>query len=104
MVLANKPVFGPIRDKLGVITRAFFAQKDFQDTTILNHFYTSLENTLRDDDQTSENAIYIGMSLREFVWKFRLQTLILFKLLILQKKVGHRSFCTTSADEAWVTT
>lgn len=88
VVLANKPVFGPIRDKLGVITRAFFAQRDFENTEILEHFYKSLEHALKDDDQTSENAIYMGMSLRELVWKFRLQTLVMLKLLLLQKKVG----------------
>jgi hypothetical protein len=88
VVLANKPVFGPIRDKLGVITRTFFAQRDFEDTLILEHFYSSLELALRDQEQTGEAAIYMGMSLRELVWKFRLQTLILFKLLLLQRKVS----------------
>jgi len=30
VVLARKPVFGPIREKLGVVTRAWFLQKDFE--------------------------------------------------------------------------
>ena len=87
VVLANKPIFGPIRDKLGVITRAFFAQKDFEDITILEHFHSSLVLALRNGEQTGENAIYMGMSLRELVWKFRMQTLVLFKLMLLQRKV-----------------
>ena len=30
VVLARMPVFGPIREKLGVVTRAYFLQRDFQ--------------------------------------------------------------------------
>jgi hypothetical protein len=30
VVLARKPVFGPIREKLGVVTRAWFLQRDFE--------------------------------------------------------------------------
>jgi hypothetical protein len=30
VVLARMPVFGPIREKLGVVTRAYFMQKDFE--------------------------------------------------------------------------
>lgn len=41
--MANKPVFGCIRDKLGVVTRALFAQRDFADRSILVDFYHSLE-------------------------------------------------------------
>lgn len=87
IVLANKPVFGPIRDKLGVITRTFFAQRDFSNTDLLVDFHASLQHTSQDDDQTSESALYMALSLREFVYKFRLQTLTLFKLLLLQRKV-----------------
>lgn len=87
VVLANKPIFGPIRDKLGVITRAFFAQRDFDETEILEHFYQSLVHAVKDDEQTDESAISMGVSVREIVWKFRMQTLTLFKLLLLQKRV-----------------
>jgi len=30
VVLARQPVFGPIREKLGVVTRAWFMQRDFE--------------------------------------------------------------------------
>lgn len=87
VVLANRPIFGPIRDKLGVITRAFFAQRDFEETEILEHFHHSLIHALQDEEQTDENAINMGMSVRELIWKFRMQTLTLFKLMLLQKRV-----------------
>lgn len=72
VVLASKPVFGPIRDKLGVITRAFFAQKDFGETSILVDFFASLESGLggamssssnaKANLEMEENAMYMGAS------------------------------------------
>ncbi|KAI0357549.1 hypothetical protein OH77DRAFT_1476284 [Trametes cingulata] len=90
VVLASKPVFGPIRDRLGVITRALFAQRDFSDMSILDDFYSSLEHSLR--GQLTESGLYMGTSLRELVHKFRQRTLVLVKALMLQKKImffGH---------------
>jgi hypothetical protein len=58
IVLASQPVFGPVRDRLGVVTRAFFAQRDFGSTQILHDFYESLEAGL--DGKAGENAIYMG--------------------------------------------
>ncbi|WVQ75611.1 hypothetical protein IAR50_005240 [Cryptococcus sp. DSM 104548] len=85
IVVASKPVFGPIRDRLGVVTRAYFAQRDFTHTQILEDFYHSLETSLQ--GKSGEEAIYMGTSLRELVHKFRHRTLILLKLLMLQKRI-----------------
>jgi hypothetical protein len=64
VVLASQPVFGPIRDKLGVITRAFFAQKDFEETEILVEFFSSLESGLHGSGMSAEalddHALYMG--------------------------------------------
>ncbi|KAF9220929.1 hypothetical protein BS17DRAFT_786226 [Gyrodon lividus] len=90
VVLVSKPVFGPIRDRLGVVTRALFEQRDFSDTQILVEFGNSLEISLR--TQLTESGLYIGTSLREFVHTFRHRTLVLLKALMLQKKImfyGH---------------
>lgn len=64
------------RDQLGVVTRAYFAQRsasfppytgskliggrDFTQTQILDDFYASLESTL--EGKVGEGAIYMGMS------------------------------------------
>ncbi|KAG1742342.1 transport protein Avl9-domain-containing protein [Suillus paluster] len=88
VVLASKPVFGPIRDRLGVVTRALFEQRDFSDTSILVDFGASLEISLR--TQLTESGLYIGG--REFVHIFRHRTLVLLKALMCQKKImffGH---------------
>ncbi|KAG6898417.1 hypothetical protein C0992_004128 [Termitomyces sp. T32_za158] len=88
VVLASKPVFGPIRDKLGVVTTALFHQRDFTDPSILDDFSISLEHSLR--SQLTENRA--GTSLREFVHMFRQRTLILVKAMMLQQRIvfyGH---------------
>ncbi|KAI9633849.1 putative cytoplasm protein [Dioszegia hungarica] len=85
VVMASQPVFGPIRDKLGVVTRAFFAQRDFSQTGILKEFYDSLEEGLIGKD--NETFIAMGTSLRELIHKFRHRTLIMLKMLMLQKRI-----------------
>ncbi|KAH9949772.1 transport protein Avl9-domain-containing protein [Amylocystis lapponica] len=97
VVLASKPVFGLIRDRLGVITRALFAQRDFTDMSILDAFQTSLEHSLR--SQLTESGLYMGTNLRDLVHTFRQRTLVLVKALMLQKKImffGHpvEQLCT----------
>ncbi|KAI0252127.1 transport protein Avl9-domain-containing protein [Lactifluus subvellereus] len=90
VVLASKPVFGPIRDRLGVVTLALFEQKDFTNTQLLVEFYESLQGSLR--SQLTESGLYMGTSLRELVHEFRHRTLVLVKALILQRKIlfyGH---------------
>lgn len=97
VVLASKPVFGPIRDRLGVVTQTLFAQCDFSDLSILDAFHDSLEGSLR--GQLTESGLYMGTSLRELVHTFRQRTLTLIKALMLQKRVmfyGHpvEKLCT----------
>ncbi|CAK5270526.1 unnamed protein product, partial [Mycena citricolor] len=90
VVLASKPIFGPIRDKLGVVTTALFHQRDFSETAILDDFGSSLETSVR--GQLSESGLFIGTNLRELVHTFRQRTLLLVKALLLQKRIlfyGH---------------
>ncbi|KAF8957017.1 transport protein Avl9-domain-containing protein [Flammula alnicola] len=83
VVLAAKPVFGPIRDKLRVVTTALFLQRDFRDSSILDDFAASLERSLR--TQLTESGLYMGT--RDLVHTFRQKTLVLVKALMLQKKI-----------------
>ncbi|MBW0466969.1 hypothetical protein O181_006684 [Austropuccinia psidii MF-1] len=146
VVLANQPVFGCIRDKLGVVTRALFAQRNFADRSILEDFYHSLEASFevglgegggerrsrlsftqsagfhaqpdggftssldptqeinrppkgKQKHHVGEAAMYMGTNLRELIHHFRLKTLQLVKLLLLQRRImfyGHpvESLCT----------
>ena len=85
VVLARKPVFGPIREKLGVVTRAWFMQRNFGEREILKEFYESLVQNFRDG--VDEGELYMGMSVRQILYKFKWRTLILFKALFLEKRV-----------------
>ncbi|KAJ7213890.1 transport protein Avl9-domain-containing protein [Mycena pura] len=91
VVLASKPIFGPIRDKLGVVTTALFNQRwDFRELQILDDFASSIEQSVR--GQLTESGLYIGTNIRELVHTFRQRTLVLVKALILQKRImfyGH---------------
>jgi hypothetical protein len=85
VVLATKPVFGPIREKLGVVTRAWFLQHDFEvqktrpappefhvsflysgsllrdkEREILREFYESLTQNFKDGIDDGE--LYMGLS------------------------------------------
>uniref|UniRef100_V5ESD1 Transport protein Avl9 n=2 Tax=Kalmanozyma brasiliensis (strain GHG001) TaxID=1365824 RepID=V5ESD1_KALBG len=89
VVLAKEPVFGPIREKLGIVTRAFFAQGDLADVDILVDFHSTLEMGLQSGGMSNdrETVMYMGTSLRELVHKWRFKTLMLVKLLLLQRRV-----------------
>lgn len=49
-----QPIFGPLRDKLGVITRTFFAQRDFGDKSILVELYSSFKISKAIEENSKE--------------------------------------------------
>ncbi|KAI9753623.1 MAG: late secretory pathway protein avl9 [Lichina confinis] len=85
VVITDSPhAFGQIREKLSMVTTAWFAQRDFTDLDIIKKFQESLSQTLHDvavDDQ------YLGLPLRALIHDFRHQVLVLFKCLLLQPKM-----------------
>lgn len=85
VVIARKPIFGPIRDKLAVITRAFFQQADFSDLSLIDNLYDNLNSMF--SAKLDENTMYVGMSLRELIYRLRSNVLILLKALLLEKKI-----------------
>ncbi|WFD35802.1 hypothetical protein MCUN1_002669 [Malassezia cuniculi] len=84
VVLATKAVFGAVRAKLGIVTRAFFAQRDLENLSLLEDFYDTLETSVAGHD---DHALYMGTSIRSLVYEWRFRALVLFKLLLLQKKI-----------------
>ncbi|KAF9423964.1 late secretory pathway protein avl9 [Podila epigama] len=79
------PIFGVLRQRLAVVTAAWFGQKDFTQTDILSQFYDSLNATI--SDNIPDSAFLMGTSLRELVKKFKYKLLVLVKLLLLEKRV-----------------
>lgn len=86
VVISDSPQhFGHLREKLSVVTKAWFAQKDFTDLDILQRFQESLAKTFKDREH--ERDQFFGLSLREIIHEFKHQTLVLFKCCLLQPKM-----------------
>lgn len=85
VVLARKPVFGPIKEKLKVVTRTYFSQKDFEDRQIIDSLYDNLVHMFI--QQKGENNLLNGTNVRELVHNFGIQVLVLFKALLLEKRI-----------------
>ncbi|CAG8958797.1 hypothetical protein HYFRA_00011748 [Hymenoscyphus fraxineus] len=90
VVIADSPqFFGMLRERMSVVTTAWFAQREFTDTEILKRFQESLQEEkergvgLAEEDREE----YLGMSLRVLVKEFKWQTLVLFKCCLLQPKM-----------------
>ncbi|KAJ9636724.1 hypothetical protein H2201_002975 [Coniosporium apollinis] len=86
VVISDAPqFFGMVRERLAVVTGAWFRQRDFTDLDILQRFQESLAQSFR--EQVDERDQYFGLSLRELVHEFKYQTLVLFKCCLLQPKM-----------------
>ncbi|KAL1645810.1 hypothetical protein SLS58_003694 [Diplodia intermedia] len=86
VVISDSPQhFGHLREKLSVVTKAWFAQRDFTDLEILQRFQESLAKTFQDREH--ERDQFFGLSLREIIREFKQQTLVLFKCCLLQPKM-----------------
>ncbi|KAH8235494.1 hypothetical protein KR032_001671 [Drosophila birchii] len=87
-ILARLPIYGYIEVKLSLIADAFFDQGDFSGTELLVKAYQQLNACLLDDESRRPlRHFHVGLSLREIVLHWRHKTLMLFKLLLLQRRV-----------------
>ncbi|KAK3074780.1 hypothetical protein LTR53_002512 [Teratosphaeriaceae sp. CCFEE 6253] len=88
VAITDKPErFSKLREKLSVVTRAWFGQRDFRQTELLQRFQENLSLdpvVSRDQDDGQQ---YFGLSLREMVHQYKWQMLVLFKCLLLQPKM-----------------
>ncbi|ODQ67162.1 hypothetical protein NADFUDRAFT_12754, partial [Nadsonia fulvescens var. elongata DSM 6958] len=114
VVISRKPIFGVIKEKLMVVTRAYFMQGDFNDRDIIKSLYENLAITLKPSTNTkipkienrllssslNESDLYIGLSLRDLIYRFQVKALVLFKALLLEKRIlfygtNTEVLCTT---------
>ena len=90
VVIADSPqFFGMLRERLSIVTQAWFAQREFTDVEILRRFQESLADEKTKgvlNDQVDRDQ-YLGMSLRELIHEYKWQTLVLLKCCLLQPKV-----------------
>ncbi|CAL8292556.1 unnamed protein product [Lota lota] len=85
-VLSRVPLYGLLQAKLQLITHAYFEEKDFSRIDILKELYEHMNGSLR--GSTLEGSqVYLGLSPRDLILHFRHKVLILFKLILLEKKV-----------------
>ncbi|KFZ53142.1 Late secretory pathway protein AVL9, partial [Podiceps cristatus] len=85
-VLSQLPLYGLLQAKLQLITHAYFEEKDFSQISILKELYDHMNNSLG-STLLEGSQIYLGLSPRDLVLHFRHKVLILFKLILLEKKV-----------------
>ncbi|XP_026480961.1 late secretory pathway protein AVL9 homolog [Ctenocephalides felis] len=84
-VLSTLPLYGHIEIKLALIAHAFFEQGDFSQTKILQDAYHNMNQCFGSNEILEK--ITIGLSVRDLVLRWRHKILVLFKLILLEKKV-----------------
>ncbi|XP_033841983.1 late secretory pathway protein AVL9 homolog isoform X2 [Periophthalmus magnuspinnatus] len=85
-VLSRVPLYGLLQAKLQLITHAYFEEKDFSQISILKELYDHMNSSLR-GSALEGSQVYLGLSPRDLILHFQHKVLILFKLILLEKKV-----------------
>lgn len=88
VVISRQPIFGQIKDKLSLVTNAFFLQRDFSDRTIISSLYESLTSMFKPvPGKSLEGQFYVGLSLRKIIYDLKKDILVLLKALLLEKQI-----------------
>lgn len=85
-VLSRVPLYGLLQAKLQLITHAYFEEKDFSQISILEELYEHMNGSLR-GSALEGSQVYLGLSPRDLILHFQHKVLILFKLILLEKKI-----------------
>ncbi|ESN92581.1 hypothetical protein HELRODRAFT_186563 [Helobdella robusta] len=98
-ILSKLPVYGLIQVKLEMITHAYFVGRDFGQVDLMKETYETLNKSLI-ESLSQHFHVHLGLSCRDILKQFKHKLLILFKLLMLEKKVLFFSspvkpICTT---------
>ncbi|VDP25873.1 unnamed protein product [Heligmosomoides polygyrus] len=104
-VLSRAPLFGALKAKLELITRAYFAERDFTKVEVLSQMYNNLCEMFNGSEVDGQAASMgklrwkasikdtilirtsLDISVQDLFVRFRHRTLVLFKLLLLERKV-----------------
>ncbi|XP_066991513.2 late secretory pathway protein AVL9 homolog isoform X2 [Anabrus simplex] len=87
-VLSSWPLFGHIQVKMALITHAYFDEGDFSKVTLLQDTYHHLNGCLMQIDCIrTAPQLYVGLSVRDLILQFRHKALLLFKLLLLERRI-----------------
>ncbi|CAD6190288.1 unnamed protein product [Caenorhabditis auriculariae] len=88
-VISKIPLFGGLKAKLEVITQAYFEQRDFGQIDVLNQMYDNLHDMFNEQMSSEQNVglAYHEISVQDLFIRFRHRALMLFKLVLLERKV-----------------
>ncbi|XP_050304627.1 late secretory pathway protein AVL9 homolog [Anthonomus grandis grandis] len=84
-VLSRIPLYGQIQVKMALITHAYFKEGDFSKVSILEDTFHHLNAVLGQADIKQQT--YVGLSTRDFILQWKHKAVLLFKLLLLEKRV-----------------
>ncbi|XP_076160728.1 late secretory pathway protein AVL9 homolog isoform X3 [Ptiloglossa arizonensis] len=85
-VLSTLPLYGHIQVKMALITHAYFDEGDFSKVSLLEDTYHHLNSCMSSETQIP-SQVFVGLCARDFILQFRHKALLLFKLLLLEKKI-----------------
>ena len=86
-ILSSIPLFGKIQVHIAAVTRAYFDSGDFTQTNILEEAFENLNNCLLNSKDDLGAHFFLGLSVRNLLMEWQQKTLLLFKLLLLEKRV-----------------
>ncbi|QLL31981.1 hypothetical protein HG536_0C01490 [Torulaspora globosa] len=88
VVISRQPIFGQIKDKLSLVTNAFFLQRDFSDRSIISSLHENLVSMFRNlPNNPQDGQLYVGLSLRKIIFDFGKDVLVLLKAMLLEKQI-----------------
>ncbi|KAI5950319.1 hypothetical protein KGF54_005136 [Candida jiufengensis] len=93
VIVRKQPIFTKIKEKLSIITKSYFLQEKFNDYEVLEHLFDNLNNQykLLDNElhinELGEEENYINLNLRSSILKFKQDYMVIFKALLLEKKI-----------------
>ncbi|XP_015515722.2 late secretory pathway protein AVL9 homolog [Neodiprion lecontei] len=85
-VLSTLPLYGHIQVKMALITHAYFDEGDFSKVSLLEDTYRHLNSCMSTESRIPPQ-VFVGLSARDFILHFRHKALLLFKLLLLERKI-----------------
>lgn len=105
VISRSQPIFQVIKEKLSIITYAYFAQDDFHNTELLDSLFENLNSSFKlptlslhqnvtstdigqlDSSLDKQEEFFINLNLKETFMKFKSDLLIILKALLLEKRV-----------------
>lgn len=92
VIVSRYPITLQLYEKLGIVTQTLFEQRDFADKSILKALFENLyrQYNSENDEAVSklkESDFYAGLCLQEPVMMYKRDLLVIFKALLLEKKI-----------------